>query len=377
MNVIRCVLTTVGTSLLTNLADAPQLLALRDSANTPDADISPTLRSALLGLAENVRQSLTSGLPAAKIREAGAELNGLYGLYDDNLHPGRRDAHFLLGTDTFQGRLASELIADHLRNNGINHVEVVVPSGLSTRSQSAFSSGIRSVIHWCEKTLPGYRDSGYKITFNLTGSFKSLQAYMNTIGMFYANEIVYIFEGPSANLIRIPRLPIRIDLDILAGERELFALLADGFLVSRDRVRDWPEALWEEDGRGSATLSNWGILVWNQKKSELLAEKLLKLPCLEFTTSFERDFANHRNAQERIKLQETLATVSRLLQEHHGDTAVLKRDPGLQYDNYTAKHSNIGHFRVSLGLRVSSILSSRQLSLLHFGREEEVNARYT
>jgi hypothetical protein len=50
------------------------------------------------------------------------------------------------------------------------------------------------VIRWCQDTLPGYRESGYHIVFNLTGGFKSIQGWMQTLGMFYADEIVYIFE---------------------------------------------------------------------------------------------------------------------------------------------------------------------------------------
>ena len=200
-----------------------------------DADLSPTRRSTLLDLSQSIGQSLGTGLPVTRL-PGRRQFNGLYGIYNNDLVAARRDTHFLLTTDTVQGRLAADLIAEHLRENGISHVEIIVPPGLSTRSQAAFSAGIRWVIRWCEYTMPGYCAAGYKITFNLTGSFKSLQAYMNTIGMFYADEVIYIFEGPAADLIRIPRLPIRIDLDILAEERELFALLADGFLVSPARA---------------------------------------------------------------------------------------------------------------------------------------------
>ena len=51
--------------------------------------------------------------------------------------------------------------------------------------------------------MPGYRQSHYRVVFNLVGGFKSLQGYMNTLGMFYADEIIYIFEAPTADLIRI------------------------------------------------------------------------------------------------------------------------------------------------------------------------------
>jgi putative CRISPR-associated protein (TIGR02619 family) len=375
MSTNRCVLSTVGTSLLTNLADVAGKLVLRDSANLAEAELEPMQHQSLAELSERVGTLLRRGVSATKVREAGAEFNGLYGLYNNQIDGARRDAHFLLATDTAQGRLAATLIAGHLRQCGVSHVEIVVPPGLSTRSQVAFSDGIRAVIQWCDATLPGYREAGYHVIFNLTGSFKSLQAYMNTIGMFYADEIIYIFEAPTADLIRIPRLPMRIDLALLAEQRELFALLADGLLVPPERFRNWPEALWEQDGQDSATLSAWGLLLWNRAKPELLAHRLLQLPRLRVSPAFERDFADHHNTQERIQLQEALAKVSRLLEEHQGNTAALKRDPGLQYDNYTGEHSAIGHFRVSRGLRVSCSSSTTGLVLRRFGKEEQVNAR--
>jgi putative CRISPR-associated protein (TIGR02619 family) len=369
----RCVLSSVGTSLLTNRADRAQQAILRDAANLTRAQLDEVQRTLIDELALAAGQYLARATVAER-RRAGAELNGLYGLLGERPGSGRLDMHFLLATDTAQGRAAAEVIAGLLRADGLA-CDVVVPPGLSTRSQAAFADGIRAVIRWCEETLPDYKAAGYQVIFNLVGSFKSLQGYLNTIGMFYADEIIYIFESPAAELIRIPRLPIRVDLQLLAEQRELFALLADALIVPAERLAGWPEALWEPDGQGSATLSAWGLLLWNQQKHELLSRNLLQLPGLVPTATFRREFDGHADAQERVKLQETLATVSHLLQENQLDTAALKRHPGLQYDNYAGRHANIGHFRVTRGLRVSCETSADGLVLHRFNREEEVNAR--
>ena len=88
------------------------------------------------------------------------------------------------------------------------------PDSLSTASTAAFSAGIDDLIAWLERTIKPLRAS-YEVCFNLVGSFKSLQGYMNTLGMFYADKVIYIFEGQDAALITIPRLPIQVDQALL------------------------------------------------------------------------------------------------------------------------------------------------------------------
>jgi putative CRISPR-associated protein (TIGR02619 family) len=372
MTTRRCIVSSVGTSLLTNGTTAEQRRILLDTANAADDELT---REQRLLIEERVAaaRALLSG-SVHDLRRASAELNGIYGLYDDQLVNGRADMHLLLSTDTAQGRATAEILAGHLRGAGVAY-DVCIPPGLSTRSQAAFSNGIREVIRWCDETLPPYQHQGFRIIFNLVGGFKGLQGCLNTIGMFYADEMVYIFEPPSVELLRIPRLPLRVDLDLLGQERDLLALLAAGHIVPVDRLRDWPEALWEDDGQGMATLSGWGLLVWNREKQALLAERLLRLPRIQYTPAFRRDFGGHANVQERVKLQETLADVAQILEGHHGDTSALKRDGGLQYDNYSGAHADVGHFRVGQGLRVSCGTTADGLVLYHFGKEENVNAR--
>jgi hypothetical protein len=193
--------------------------------------------------------------------------------------------------------------------------------------------------------------------------------------MFYADEIIYIFEAPTADLIRIPRLPVTLDVSLLEREPVRFALLADGLIVPAADVTGWPESLWTADDRGQAMLSPWGLLLWERHGRRLLEEHLLPWPGLVLTDSFRRDFEGWSNRQERIQLQETLATVSRLLMENQGDTAVLKRHGGLQYDNYTGRHAGVGHFRVTQALRVSCSAGKQGLVLHRFGGHDDVNSR--
>lgn len=219
-------MTTVGISVLLN-------------ALTPDEDEwrrrlnreanSNTLPPEIAEKAERLCQISLEKLfkgDAKEIRRLSAELNGLYGLYNDQLTLGYGDIHFLIATDTALGHKAGEVVCTFLRKQGLI-AEIYVPPRLSTADTLSFSHGIKDLIHWCESTIPGYREAQYKVIFNLTGAFKSLQGYLNIVGMFYADELVYIFETGS-QLLSIPRLPLQIDVEALNEYRVELALMAQG-----------------------------------------------------------------------------------------------------------------------------------------------------
>lgn len=375
----RYILTTVGTSLLTNKAGSITAL-LRDSANLSKSEMTDEQRRVIDDRIEAVRKTLLNAdldqrRNLKDRRELCAELNGLHGLCGTSLESS--DIHFLLATDTYQGSATAELLKEYLYEHGVLSVQIEVPHRLSTRSQADFTSGIREVIRFCENTFGNCRESRIRILFNLVGSFKSLQGYLNTIGMFYADEIIYVFESPAeAELIRIPRLPVALDLSILRDNRERFAMLAEGngWSLPLDQFAGWPEVLWEETstGSGQAWLSTWGLLLWERGQEQLLCDDLLNLPRLEISSSFQRDWKNcQENRRERLELQKRLAYVAAMLDQSNGDTSPLKRDSFLQYDNYSGKNAGIGHFRVNNhGWRVSCISDGGILKLRRFGNHD-------
>ncbi len=281
--------------------------------------------------------------------------------------------HYLIATDTALGRQAAEVIGAFLRENGLI-VNIYVPDDLSTATPVVFSRGMKELIRWCEDTLPGYRNSGYRVVFNLTAAFKSLQGYLNIMGMFYADEMVYIFETGS-RLLSIPPLPLEVDIGVLREHRLELAMMAQGHIFSQEQVPSIPTGLLDIDEQGHASLSDWGLLIWNRIRRELLGDDLLPFPRLQYTDTFRRDFKQASSA-DRVELQEVLAKVSGLLEGYRGDTAPLKRDGGLRYDVYSGKTTKdgrpIGHFRVSQSRRVSCTVEDGALRLRRYG-EHSIN----
>jgi putative CRISPR-associated protein (TIGR02619 family) len=374
---LRLVISTVGTSLLTNQIDDEVDSGLNDQlqkyANLTHDEINesyPEIAQNIAELKESAEQVLATG-NTLEIREASAELNGIYGLYKENLIEAKEDIHWLIATDTAQGQIAAKIIEEFLKNQGLTNISIYTPPGLSTATTQKFSEGIDELLVWLQSQIVPLRER-YKICFNLVGSFKSLQGYLNTIGMFYADEIIYIFEGKLSELITIPRLPIRVDESAIEPHAVKLALMDAGAGFSDSEVTNIPEALIGDCG-GKKVLSTWGQLIWNECKEELLSKDLLEFPRLHYADTFRADYNKIKNEQQKkVELQKDIAKVSCLLIESDGDTSVLKQHPGFRYDKYTNK-GDIAHFRVNRGLRISCTSAHGVLTLRRYGKEPDVN----
>ena len=376
---MRFILSTIGTSILTNQInnDDPSewRRRLRDSANCKMDDLSPKTRTVIDTLADRALEKLLQNDTQLN-RRISAELNGIYGIYDGRLPQNGPDQHYLICTDTAQGQKTGELIRDFLGDQGFN-VSIYTPEGLSTKDTVSFTTGTKELIRWLEDNLPWRRDSGYRVIFNLVGGFKSLQGYMNTFGAFYADEVIYIFEAETADLITIPRLPIQIDTTVIQKHRIEFALMAAGKLYPRREVRDIPETLLEfleeGDDETDTGLSAWGTLIWNRAKENLLGKGLLPFPRLRYERTFHNDFNREGDAKARLKLQETLAKVSYALEKDRGHTSGLTGG-SLNYERLqgAAGQAGIHTFRITQGIRVSCTVVEGGLTLRHYGGHDYV-----
>ncbi|MCS6889106.1 MAG: putative CRISPR-associated protein [Chloroflexus sp.] len=370
----RLVVSTVGISVFLKVLKENEnnwRLQLNKAAN--DRQLSEELQRKVEELAQRAKEDLRQG-DVKDRREKSAELNGLYGIYGNDLSVGKADMHCLIATDTALGRKAADVIADFLRENGLS-VAIHTPDDLSAATPKTFSKGIKALIKWCEEIIPSYRDNDFHVIFNLTAAFKALQGYLNVMGMFYADEIVYIFEQ-SEQLLTIPRLPLQVDIETLRAHRVELAMMAEGHIFAQEEVASIPEGLMDVDERGNACISDWGLLIWKRVRHSLLNDdEPLRFPRLQYTDTFRRDFKQASPAN-RVELQEVLARVSHLLEDSGGDTAALKRHHGLQYEIYTNKKDRdgrpIGHFRVSQGRRISCTAENGMLQLRRYG-EHSIN----
>jgi len=168
------VLSPCGTSLLTNAAAAEQRTLVSRYANEPGvAAIPASDRPVLEGLIRQVRDTLLAeGTDLAMATQMSAEINGIVKLYGEQFQPKRGDCHYLLSTDTWLGQETAALIADWLKKQGCPETYVYRQTDLQTRDMQAFQSALSDLIEWCETTVDGYRQQGFRVIFNLTGGMK-------------------------------------------------------------------------------------------------------------------------------------------------------------------------------------------------------------
>jgi len=366
MNERWCVVSTLGTSLLTNGADNELRRVLQATANLGRKGYDADALAKVEGRVQQVKQDLLQAAPEIA-RRMSAELNGILALPNG----GRGARHYLLHSDTYQGEACAELVKTWLEANGYRDIRLQRIDCLSTASQEEFALGIDALLKWCDTELRPLREARFRIVFNLTGGFKSFQAYAHTIGMLYADEICYIFEGPGSPLLRIPRLPIQVLTESVEEHAALFVRMEKGNEnPPAERVEGIPEAFFSYQ-EGKIALSNWGKLILNQCLGDILARDLLEHPELEYAQSFRKDY-ERAIPQERVSLQETLAEVA-VLYARNGLQA-LRAHRSLQYEDLENTAGNVGHFRVTGKLRVTCRPAQRRLEMLHFGGHEILSA---
>ncbi|HHN48427.1 MAG TPA: putative CRISPR-associated protein [Bacteroidales bacterium] len=367
---MRIILSLIGTSLLTNQADNNLRTELNRNANLLENEMPESLMIKLSWLKQEI-SDLIKKADQEKLKKLSAELNSITSFYE--IHsPTKDDIHILIATDTYLAKFACEIIQEYLNSKGYTCWHYCAP-GLNTKSKKDFDEGIKALLLYLDETIPEYKQRRYEIVFNLTGGFKSLQGFLNTIGTFYADRIIYIFE--TGGLIEIPKLPISIDQDLFRNYAKEFLLLSKDHFLKKEDVKNIPETLLYEVGSGVYGLSNWGVLMWNNVKTTILSQNLINLPAIEFDSRFIRDFKNEDSSKAKIKLNETIAKAAVIFMEK--GIAGLKADGGLQYEDY--QNTNIeslplGHFRVTQSLRITCVyLEDRQKLVLRFyGSHEHI-----
>ncbi len=255
-------LSTCGTSLLTNGAGTEDGAWLKKVANDVEVD---TAR--LTSIVDERRERMKKADEPTR-RKMSAELNGI-GAVRDRYKP-KQLFHLLVHTDTALGKAAADLVQKALGNQ----TSLVSAGGLRTNDLASFRAALADLTRQLEEVVRSYREQGWFVVFNLTGGFKSLNGYLQTLAMISADRCVFLFEGAS-ELMEIPRLPVRLaELEELREHAMIFRRRAVDYTVNADAAKGAPDSLlMEVDGK--VTTSVLGDVAWARHRATLFAEKLL------------------------------------------------------------------------------------------------------
>jgi len=297
MNTI--IFSTIGTSSLTNRNK--EAGRINELSNLTENEISNEDRRFLdeqINIKRNEKENILKENNAIeKLKNFSAELNGILSYYDiKNLGKIDNqilniDYQILLSTDTYVGKLTSELIKEILQQIGFRNICVESIDKLNTKNTENFTEGIkelRDVIYNKYVSNDGY--ANYKKVFNLTGGFKSVNAYLNVLGMFYADEIIYVFETKT-DLIKIPKLPIKINYEELKDLYEEFLMINTKIEPGLSDSKINKIFLFRIDNK--FILNEWGEFIWEEIKDSVMKEKgLPKFDNIIYTDQVRKQFDN-------------------------------------------------------------------------------------
>ncbi|MFH0784212.1 MAG: putative CRISPR-associated protein [Pseudomonadota bacterium] len=316
MNIPFFILSPCGTSLLTHGLDPDMRTAINHHTNAKTEgeikDGSPNDHQRIIKHLETVR-SLIAAADANTAKKCSAELNGIISLYCGKLSDRKGDIHQLLCTDTWLGEAAAKIVKDWLVKQGFTCI-LKRQTDLRTVDFLAFKMALSDLVQWCEEEISPYRHS-HHVVFNLTGGFKSIQGFLQTLAQFYADETVYIFETGN-ELLRLPRLPLKMDADVIIRQHlDTFRCLVLGIRIPGSKTEGIPETLLMVDGN-QICLSPWGDLVWAQTKKNLYTEMIFPPPgnCLKFGPDFVKSVAEIE-AHRKVMVNERIDDLVRFLED--------------------------------------------------------------
>lgn len=301
---------TCGTSILTNNLDQETQEWLRKITNRVELSAADAGR-----LQEHVAQREEQLLNAdgAERRKLSAELNGISAILE-HWKPSEI-LHLLIETDTATGRATAKLVKTLLEKDR-QPVQILHAGGLQAADFPSFREALADLTVQIDRWTSGYREKGWTTLFNLTGGFKSVNAYLQALGMFYADRSVFLFEG-AATLMEIPRLPVKLaEADEIRSHLVAFRRLVHRYPVTKKEVDGVPDLLLLVDSDQAVT-SVWGDVVWQRVRTPLLSGELLDPISPKLAVDKIRKDVKNLSAERRMQVNEALDELAAYLDLGH------------------------------------------------------------
>lgn len=267
---MRKIITTVGTSLLTNRGRPWEGWEAKAGVPLPEVSI--------------VREWLAE----ADMAVASAESNTLQALGVSD-----RDEIVFLHSDTEEGAFCAKRLAEcYGKLAKTTSLEKIGRLGYGA---SVFSSGLKSLVDLVIKHVRQGTVKGQVPVLCATGGFKAEIAFLNLMGALLEIEVVYIHEL-HRQLVRLPRLPLSWDTAFAEENLDFFewvekeprrSLEVESWLKGRPHLR----SLVEDDRDGYTYLTAAGNLLFR-----VAMEKIEAGPRAEWP------FPDPRSPQEKNKM---------------------------------------------------------------------------
>jgi len=297
------VVSTCGTSLLTNGASESLRSQISANANAASKDAWQGDSKEFEEYAA-IRKQQFMEMDLAGAARASAEMKALALYYAGREDKARLDTHILVGTDTYLGQLTVGWLSDYLERHWGIRAQSIRPTGLSTAERAKFQEGLkdltRSLREFIYPAAGGERTS--EVTFNLTGGFKSLNAYLQVVANLWADRTIFVFES-MGELLVIPRLPLELDTSSIERNAAVARRLLCELKVTPQECKALPEIYYTEI-EGECVISDIGTLLIREALDKIYTQKLLPpaSPRVKYSPAFEKDFAGLAKQADRMRI---------------------------------------------------------------------------
>ena len=308
---------TIGASIFTN--EARKLSQnFNKYLNCTDNEISPADKSQIDTIFANLESRLVTENDVTTFYKSSAELNTILRYIQKRNNTNDRFAHYLIVSDSYIGKKCACLIEAILYNNPnfnkyTNYKQQLIITGLKTTSLSDFKIGLSELT----KQITGaIRDIERKqIVFNLSGGFKGVLAYLNTMANLYAKESLYIFEN-NQELLVIPSLPVIADGDNFIKEHiNILRKINIGVKYNLSSITpELRNSIYLIQLESEYLLSDYFYMVYPKVEELAYAEKLLDSPhnAIKFSNKFKQEVEN-LSPIEKYQINQQIDKLARYL----------------------------------------------------------------
>lgn len=264
------VITTVGTSLITNSKDE-KVTKLNGKSIITDQDLESldklSSEEVLKGQDQTVKKlekKLDKWIKRFKKDKKGnwiitkdeynedccAEIKTLMEFYKNiNNEENCEIKVYLIITDTARSALASKIIKENISNynSNIKVAESFVVKGLQTDDYQKFENeGINHLFEILEKKIINaeYKNKNKifnkdKTIINISGGYKVIIPYMTIFAQVYGIKSIYIYED-SSSIVTIPALPLQIDW---AFAEKYYPYLSESTIIENKEKQEYLEEI--------------------------------------------------------------------------------------------------------------------------------------
>jgi len=300
---MNLILTSCGLSLLTNYLKKFNIFPneVYKYSNCNESEIDSEFKLKVDKALDSLKEEIVN-LSNSELKKLSAELNAILNFYKDELEI--KDVHLLLYTDTYFGKKVAEVLKYFLESKGFSVINFLAKD-LKTSSVEEFQLALSEVVKDISEIINNYKLQNYGIIFNLTGGFKSVNSFLQTMASLYADKSIYIFET-SDELLEIPKLPIDIDEKFFEENLDILRKLEKGLEVEKEKLESLPKSIVLKIDN-EYILSAWGEIVWQKYKNELFSKVLITpiVKNIKYSKEFIKDFEK-LNPSEKYQLNKTI-----------------------------------------------------------------------